>query len=194
MAAGMTAVGHIAKSSNMPLGVKIGATAAGGAIAGCLFVVTNAINTLVQRKVEDKTSSPGPGPSSNSSNDSYPASSVLEDSENNSSTIETIMDLLNSNLVLNMCILYLLVALAVLFISTKVVSKKYNLTFIKNIFGERFYYYFIKGLSYTNKSNEIWMFIVWILLIIASLGTTYIAYLLITHIDIISETYQNSKK
>ena len=65
------------------------------------------------------------------------------------------MDLLNSNLVLNMCILYLLVALAVLFISTKVVSKNYNLTFIKNIFGERFYYNFIKGLSYTSKSNEI---------------------------------------
>ncbi len=62
------------------------------------------------------------------------------------------MDLLNSNLVFNMCILYLLVALAVLFITT---SKNYNLTFINKILGERFYYYFIKGLSYTSKSNEI---------------------------------------
>ena len=78
VAGGMTAVSHFAKSSSMPLGVKIGATAAGGAIAGCLFVVTNATNTLIQRKVEDKTSSPRP--SNNSSNDSYTASSVLEDS------------------------------------------------------------------------------------------------------------------
>ena len=77
VAGGMTAVSHIAKSSSMPLGVKIGATTAGGAIAGCLFVATNATNTLVQRKVGDKTSSPRP---SNNSNDSYPASSVLEDS------------------------------------------------------------------------------------------------------------------
>ena len=167
----------------MPLGVKLGATAASGAIAGGLFVATNAMNSIAQKKIESKCSPP-------SDNDSYPASSVLENSEANSTTIDNITDLLNSNLILSTCILYLLLGLAILYISTKVANKNWSLTFIKNIFGKRFHSLLIKFLSFTSKSNEIWMIIIWILLVIACLGTTFIAHLLIMYIDVISEVYQ----
>ena len=186
IAGGMTAVSHFAKSSSMPLGAKVGTTLAGGMIAGGLFVATNAMNTITQNNIENKNSRS----SSSSGNGSFPASSALENNEVSSTTIDSITDLLNSNLILNICMLYLLIALAVLYISTKVANKNLNLTFFKNIFGQRFHYLLIKLLSFTSKSNEIWMIIIWILLIIACAGTTFIAHFMIVYIDVISEIYQ----
>jgi hypothetical protein len=80
----------------------------------------------------------------------------------------------------------------ILYVSTMVVENKWNLMFIKNIFGERFYNLLIKSLSYTGKYNRIWMFIAWVFLVFASLLALYISYYLGNNIDIISEIVQQS--
>lgn len=61
------------------------------------------------------------------------------------------MSLLDANYILHICILYLPIGLMILYVSTMVVENKWNLIFIKNIFGERFYNLLIKSLSYTDK-------------------------------------------
>ena len=79
------------------------------------------MNTIVQKNIEGKSLSTG----KNSKGDGpYTASSIIENNENNFTALENILDLLNFNLVLNMCILYLLLALFILFISTNVANKK----------------------------------------------------------------------
>lgn len=186
----MTAVSHLAKSSAMPLGVKVITTAIGGGIAGGLFVATNAMNTIAQRGLDTKNSRNGSSSSSSSSNGSFPASSIIENSEAEPTAIDKVMDLLNTNLMLNISMLSLLIGLAVLYISNKVANKKWNLTFIKKIFGERFHSLFVKLITFTSKSNEIWMIIIWILLVIACIGTTGIAHFLIMYLEVISEIYE----
>lgn len=110
-----------------------------------------------------------------------------------SADFDTVMSLLNANHILHLCILYLPIALMILFISTMILENKWNLIFIRNIFGEWFYNLVIKSLSYTGKYNRIWMFIGWVFLVIASLVTLYISGYLMNNIDIISEIVQQSK-
>jgi hypothetical protein len=198
VAGGMHSIASLTKLGGMPLGAKIIAVATGGTIAGTLFVATNAMNTIVQRGL-DNSKSLNSNLSNNTTNGSenngpYTASSMIDSGDNNSSIMDTVMDLLNSNLIINMASLSLLLALAVLFVSSKVAGKKWGLIFVKNIFGESFHKFLIKTLSFTSKYNEAWMLIIWILLVVATLGSIYIAQFLITHIDLISEIYQNSKK
>ena len=97
------------------------------------------------------------------------------------------MTFLTSNFVLHIAILYLLFALAILYLSDKVVKNKWELIFIRNIFGERFYTLLIKGLNYTSKSNQIWMFAIWIILVLSTISSIYFAYFLLNNIDVISE-------
>jgi hypothetical protein len=51
IAAGITTTGALMKSGT-PLGVKLGATAVGGAIGGALFVSINYMNTIAQKRAE----------------------------------------------------------------------------------------------------------------------------------------------
>lgn len=104
---------------------------------------------------------------------------------------ETII-FLYANLVLSCCILYSLILLIALYMNTKIINNKWNLSFIENIFGKRYYYYFIKLLTCTSKTNELWMFIGFIILIIASLISIFIGYFLISHLDLISELFKSS--
>lgn len=124
IAGGMTAVSHLAKSSAMPLGVKVVTTAIGGGIAGDLFVATNAMNTIAQKGLDNKNSRNGSSSSSSSSNGSFPASSIIENSEAEPTAIDKVMDLLNTNLMLNISMLSILIGLAILYISNKVANKK----------------------------------------------------------------------
>ena len=90
-------------------------------------------------------------------------------------------------------ILFLLYLLLGQYISTKIVNEKWDLSFIKRIFGEYFYYYFMKIKTYGSKTNETWMLFGWILLVIASVGSIYFVYFLINYIDTITELYQYTK-
>jgi hypothetical protein len=62
------------------------------------------------------------------------------------------------------------------------------------MFGVRYHKYFMKALTFTSKSNELWMYIGWTILIIGSLLSIYIAYMLVEHIDLFTELYEYSKK
>jgi len=95
-----------------------------GRIARGLFVATNAMNTIAQRGLDNKNSRNGSSSSSSSSNGSFPASSIIENSEAEPTAIDKVMDLLNTNLMLNISMLSLLIGLAVLYISNKVANKK----------------------------------------------------------------------
>jgi len=182
---GMSATANVIKGSALPPSVKFFATVAGGLAAGAIVTGTNAANTITQNSINSSSSSKngGTGP--------YTANSPLEDIESNSATIETVMTFLYSNLALHIAILYLLFALGILYLIDKVVKNKINIIFIRNIFGERFYNLFIKGINFTSKSNQIWMLIIWIILVLSSIGGIYFAYFLLNNINIISEILQS---
>lgn len=111
---GMNAAANAVKASVLPPSVKFLATMAGGVAARAIVVGTNAANSITQNSRKsnstlDKNDSSGSG--------SYTASSPLQLlEESNSATIDTVMTFLNSNLVLQIAILYLLFALAILYL------------------------------------------------------------------------------
>lgn len=178
---GMSAAANAVKASSLPISIKFGATVAGGVAAGAILTATNAANTITQNKIEANPSS------KNDSGSSYLDKSVIENIESNYATIDTVMVFLNSNFILHIAILYLLFALGILYLCDKVVKNKWELMFIKNIFGERFYSLVVKGINYTSKSNQIWMLAIWIMLVLSTLASIYFGYFLLNNIYIISE-------
>lgn len=183
IAAGLSS-GSALMKSGAPLGVKLGVTALGGAVGGALFVSMNYMNTIAQRKA-------GYNSGKSSSDSVFSAKSMLSNFDNNDKDLEAVLGLLNINILLHICILYLLIALAILFISNNI---KLDFSFLKAIFGENIYKLITRLLIYINKTNKIWMSIIWIILLIACLGTLYISNYLSLNIDVISEIYLNSKK
>jgi hypothetical protein len=144
VAAGLTS-GSALMKSGAPLGIKLAVTALGGAVGGALFVSMNYMNTIAQRKA-------GHNPGKSSSDSVFSAKSMLPDFGNNDKDLEAVLGLLNNNILLHICILYLLVALAILFISNNV---KLDFSFLKEIFGENIYKLISRLLIYTNKTNKI---------------------------------------
>lgn len=171
------------------MAVKLGATAAGGAIGGALFVSTNYMNTIAQKQAESKS-----GNKSSSDHNSFSAKSMSENYNSDTDYLDAVIGLLDTNLLLHFCILYLLICLPVLYITTNISTDKLNINFIKNTFGINTHNLIVKLLKYVSKTNKIWRVIIWILLIIACLGTIYISYFISLNIDTISEIYQNNKK
>lgn len=166
---------------------KIGAAIVGGVAGAAIVIGANATNSIIQKNaysVQSNTTTP----KSNHGGDG-PAAFSIEPSAD----IDTVMALLNSTFILQFCILYLLGALLVIYIANRVVENKLNFTFIKNIFGERIYYLVLKSLTYANKTNKIWLMVIFILLYISSLASLYFSYFILNHIDIISEIVQQSK-
>jgi hypothetical protein len=108
--------------------------------------------------------------------------------------VEETMKLLYANLGITVCILYGLILLIALYINTKIINSKWEFTFIKNIFGLRYHKYFMKALTFTSKSNELWMYIGWTILIIGSLLLIFIGYFLINYLYLITELYLYTKK
>lgn len=97
------------------------------------------------------------------------------------------------NLGFNSCILILLYGLFYLYINSKIINEKWDLLFIKNIFGERFYYYFMKIYTYGSKTNKAWMLFNIIFIFIGSIGSILIGCFLIKYIDLITELYEYYK-
>jgi hypothetical protein len=81
----------------------------------------------------------------------------------------------------------------ILYISTMVLENKWNLIFIKNIFGEKVYNFIIKLFTYSGKYNRIWMLFGWIILMIVSLVALYIYSFLFNNMDIIGEILYQTK-
>lgn len=198
VAAGITGASGIAAKAGVSPTAKLGIMAVGGVI-GCVSVIlANTTNIITQKKLDNAAtsavkSSTSPTTSTNvqaSSNSGYgPAAFSIEPGAD----LDTVMSLLDANYILHICILYLPIALMTLYISTMIVENKWNLIFIKNFFGNWFYNFIIKSLSYTGKYNRIWMLIGWILLVFASLAALYVSGFLVNNIDIISEIVQQSK-
>nr|YP_009307006.1 orf242 [Tolypocladium ophioglossoides]AOR52827.1 orf242 [Tolypocladium ophioglossoides] len=194
IAAGLKGGASIAKATGLSPGAKLGVMAAGAIIGGTTVTTVNAIGSLYQKNVDNAvTSAPKSNlttpPTSNPGSDNGGPAFSIEPSAD----LDTVMSLLSANHILHVCILYLPIALMILYISTMIFENKWNLIFIKNIFGEWFYNLFIKSLSYTGKYNRIWMFIGWVFLVFASLVTLYISYFLLNNIDTISEIVQKGK-
>jgi len=103
-------------------------------------------------------------------------------------TINNIMIL--CNLYLNGGIISILDLLFILYVRIKVLNKNLKLLFIKRIFGERFYYYFMKIYSVSNKMGWMWIYYCILLLIFYSLLSMYFNYNLINQIDIITEVFE----
>jgi len=120
--------------------------------------------------------------------------SVLKNGRSNENGVKLAKDVLTANLWFSSGILISLDLLFILYMNIKIINKKWNLYFIKRIFGERFYYYFMKVYTYGHKTNLAWMLYGFILLVIANLASIYTAYNIINHIDIITEMYQYSNK
>ena len=183
VAAGLTSGSSLMKSS-APIGVKLGVTAVGGAVGGALFVSTNYMNTIAQKRAESSSVK-------GSSDTSFPCKSMLENPGDSDQFLDAVLGLLNVNLILHICILYLLIALAILYISN---NSKLNIEFLKKVLGVNIHSLIVKLLTYTNKTNKIWMVIIWMLLILACSGSLYISYYLTLNLDIICEIYQDNKK
>lgn len=200
VAAGLKAGASIAKASGLSPTAKIGVMSAGAVIGASTVTVANAIGSISQKKIDNAVvassvksatspTTPTSPPTSNPGSGDGSAAFSIEPGAD----LDTVMSLLDANHILHICILYLPIALMILYVSTMVVENKWNLIFIKNIFGVRFYNLVIKSLSYTGKYNRIWMFIAWVFLVFASLLALYISYYLGNNIDIISEIVQQSR-
>nr|YP_009160661.1 hypothetical protein [Hirsutella minnesotensis]AKR17990.1 hypothetical protein [Hirsutella minnesotensis] len=184
IAAGVKAGASIAKTTGLSPAAKIGVMTAGAAIAGGTVSIVNAINTINNSKVTTTSKDVSTKPI-----EKTPPSDAF--SMEPSADMETILSLLNANYILHVCIAYLILVILILYTADKVISKKWNLLFIKNIFGETFYNLFIKWFLYTGKYNKIWMGIAWLLLLIASMITLYVSSYILNHIDIISDIVSN---
>jgi hypothetical protein len=97
---GMYSVANLTKLGGMPIGAKIIVVATGGTIARSIFIATNAMNTIVQRGLENSKNSDSNLSNNNSSdnNGSYTTSSIINSGDDNSNIIDTVIDLLYSNL------------------------------------------------------------------------------------------------
>jgi hypothetical protein len=142
---GMKTTSTLVKSG-APLGMKIGITAVGGLVGGGLFVLSNYTNTVMQVKAEKNTKT-------NTDIGTFSSKSMSENSDD--SAINAVLGMFNINYIFNICILYLLIVLAILFISSYVIENKLNLIFIKNIFGTRFHSFLMKLLKYTSNTNKL---------------------------------------
>ena len=162
VAAGLKGGASIAKATGLSPSAKLGVMGAGALIGGSTVTVVNAIGSLSQKKIDDagvasavKSGKLQTSHTSSSTGNSGTGDGPVAFSIEPGADLDTVISLLNANHILHICILYLSIALIILYVSTMIVENKWNLIFIKNIFGVRFYNFLIKSLSYTGKYNRI---------------------------------------
>nr|YP_009327816.1 hypothetical protein [Epichloe typhina]APB96775.1 hypothetical protein [Epichloe typhina] len=187
--AGIKAGVSLAKTSGLYTTAKLGLMTAGAVIAGSTVTVVNTINSLDSSKVttSEATKSSSNIPFPNNS----PTSSAF--SIEPGADLDTILSLLNANNVLHICITYLIIIMLILYIADNITSKKWNLLFIKRIFGVTTYNLIIKWFTFTSRYNKIWIGIAWLLLLIASFVTLYVSSYLSNNIEILADIINNKK-
>jgi hypothetical protein len=115
---GMSAGANAIKGSALPSGIKFVTTVARGVATGAIVTATNAANTIAQNNIR-----PNP-PRKSGSGSSCTVNCVTKDVEGSCATIDTVITFLNSNFVLYISILYLLFALAILYLFDQVVKNQ----------------------------------------------------------------------
>jgi hypothetical protein len=145
LAAGITGASSIAAKGGGSVTVKLGILAAGGLIGGASVVIANATNLITQNQNFNGTpvsaeksstlsttstsaqasSSPSQPttPTSNTGGGSFGDGGVAFSIEPGAD-LDTVMSLLNANHILHLCILYLLIALIILYVFTMIVENK----------------------------------------------------------------------
>jgi hypothetical protein len=134
VAAGITTAGAFMKSG-APLGLKLGVTAAGGAIGGALFVSSNYMNTIIQRKADTTSIS--------KTTDSFSAKSMFTGPYSDDYYLNAVLGLLDANFLIHICMLYLLICLILLYLSNSISHENIESKFL------------VKLLKYFKKTNKI---------------------------------------
>nr|YP_313623.1 hypothetical orf3 [Epidermophyton floccosum]AAW78229.1 hypothetical orf3 [Epidermophyton floccosum] len=180
----MNAGVNLIKSSALPVSVKVGTVVGAGAVGGLTTVAVNAINTLTQNKINtnnQNTSYSNQDASSSSGGPFTSGSSMIDDNNFNS-----VMELFYSNLGLQIIIIYLIFNLLILFLF-KFVFYKWKFLYIKNIFGNNFYNYFLKIINNLHSINTIWILFITLILFITSIINFSITLYIFNNINYISE-------
>jgi hypothetical protein len=108
--------------------------------------------------------------------------------------VKMVKDLLIGNIIMSFSRLGLVFLFPGTYINYKVIHGNWDISFIKRIFGERFYYYFMKIYSYGSKTSLAWIYFCFFLLIFSCLMSILIGFFLIKDIDGLTEWYIKSKK
>src|SRR5258708_8880743 len=90
-----------------------------------------------------------------------------------------IIMILNNNYLLHIIILYLILCLLILILSNKVVKNNSELILLKNIFVENIQKLGLKGLKITSKSNDFFIILCSLVIIISLLCCTYFSYFIL---------------
>jgi len=131
IAAGLKAGSSVAKTSGFSPAGKLGLVTAVAAVGGVFATAVTTINSMTQKKndlaliksvqsnITNCTSSIISKPKGGNNENGFDTSSI-EPGVN----IDTLMNLLETNYILHICILYLLIAIMILYISTMVLENK----------------------------------------------------------------------
>ena len=104
--------------------------------------------------------------------------------------VKMVRDLLGVNIIMSFSMLILFFLFPGTYINYKVIHGNWDISYIKKIFGERFYYYFMKIYSYGSKTSLGWIYYCFTLLIISCLVSVIIGFYLIKDIDFITEVFE----
>ncbi len=171
---------------------KAGFALAGGIAGGAMHTIYSSMNKLSYNDNKNTVNqSSNKGDSYN-----YPAASVLEDGDStNLFTVEDVINILNSNIILRIVIVYLLYTFILFFISVLVANSKVSFNWIKILpFGKLIYPKFTKLFNYLGKSSIIFFFANWIVLVLSNIFIVYFLSCFIKRLDVISDIYLKSCK
>jgi len=103
----------------------------------------------------------------------------------------SVMNILNINYLLHVLIIYLIFCLLIIILSNKVIKNNWELIIIKNILGEKIQKIILKGLKYSGKSNDFFIGLGYIFILISIIASTYSSYFILNNIELISEIIIN---
>ena len=103
--------------------------------------------------------------------------------------VELIYNILDSSIIISICILIISSLFMGMYINYKVINRNWNILGLKRIIGEGFYSYFMKIYNYGSKTSIWWIYICLFLLVFFCLISILIGSLLIVEIDEITKLY-----
>lgn len=140
VAVGMSAGANIVKNYTLPILGKL-------AIAGGITAGTSATVRIYNRKT-------GPSPTSTITDSHFTAKSTDYNLE-----FDSVMTLLNSEYILNIIIVYLVISLLSLYLIGMAIKNNSEFTLVKFLFSVRIYKFFISTMKFYSKSNETFLLI-----------------------------------
>jgi hypothetical protein len=190
-AAGIAAGAKMIVRSPMHPLAKLAFVGASGVVGGTAVSVANGISTIVQGAFNNKGDSGSEGGPSGGDLGNFGNFPSIE-FPNNSKELSAILEVLNGNFIIHVCILIFIWGLVTLLIANKIVNKEWGLTFMKTIFGERIHKFIIKCYNFTSKSNNFFIVYGIIFLIISNIIALIISVFLISFIDTITKMVLSS--